>query len=44
MPMNGVIYGLSEPYTGELRYVGQTAQDPRKRLSWQVVPWLTNPS
>jgi hypothetical protein len=29
----GVIYGLCDPNTGELRYVGQTVRDPQKRLS-----------
>ena len=31
--MTGIIYGLCDPDTGELRYVGQTIQDPQKRLS-----------
>lgn len=36
MPELGFIYGLCEPSTGELRYVGKTKNAPEKRLRQHV--------
>lgn len=34
--MNGVIYGLCDPDTGELRYVGQTGRSLKPRLKERI--------
>jgi hypothetical protein len=36
---HGVIYGLHDPESNELRYIGQTIQPPKKRLGVHVSPW-----
>lgn len=38
MSVHGVIYGLHDPRTGELRYVGQTTTTPQQRLASHLVP------
>jgi hypothetical protein len=38
MTAHGVIYGLHDPDTGELRYIGQTIKRPCDRLACHVAP------
>ena len=37
-PVHGVIYGLHDPVTGELRYIGQTVKSVSQRLATHLSP------